>query len=71
MPTWVRASAARHCLPYTEWVADGEHEVSDLEGVRIAEDDRSELHALGVEAEYGEIGLLVLENNLGGKFAPI
>ena len=66
-----RDDAARHRLADAERIADGEHEIADLETVRIAELDRGELHAARIEPQHGEIGLLVLEDDLGGKLPPV
>ena len=71
----MRASAEtmplRHRLADAERIADGEHEIADLETVGIAELDRGELDAVRVEPQHGEIGLLVLENDLGRELAPV
>ena len=66
-----RDDAARHRLADAERIADGEHEIADLETVRIAELDRGELHAARIEPQHGEIGLLVLEDDFGGKLPPV
>ena len=58
-------------LPDPERIADGEHQIADFETVRIAERDRREDDALRLETQHHEIGLLVLEDDLGGKFSPV
>ena len=52
-------------------IADGEYQIAHFECVRIAELDRGELLPLGIEAEHGEIGLLVLEDDLGRKLPSV
>ena len=66
-----RDDAAGHRLADAERIADGEHEIADLETVRIAELDRGELHAARIEPQHGEIGLLVLEDDLGRELPPV
>ena len=66
-----RDDAAGHRLADAERIADGEHEIADLETVRIAELDRGELDAARIEPQHREIGLLVLENDLGRELAPV
>ena len=66
-----RDDAAGHRLADAERIADGEHEIADLETVRIAELDRGEFDAARVEPQHREIGLLVLENDLGRELPPV
>ena len=66
-----RDDAARHRLADAERIADGEHEIAHFEAVGVAELDGRELNALGVQAEHGKIGLLVLEHDLGRELAPV
>ena len=75
MPTCVRAKrrhdAAGHGLPNAERIADRKHDVADFEAVGIGELDRSELDTLGLQLQHGKIGLLVLQDQLRRKLAPI
>ncbi len=62
--------AAGGGLADAERVADGQHQVADLERVGIADgDDRKRL--VGGDLEHGEVERLVLEQNLAGEFAPV
>ena len=66
-----RDDAARHGLADAERIADGEHEIAHFETVGVGELDDGELSALGVEAEHGKVGVLVLEHDLGRELAPV
>ena len=66
-----RDDAARHRLPDAERIADGKHEIAHFQTVRVGELDDRELSALGIEAEHGEVGVLVLEHDLGRELAPV
>src|SRR4029453_2007245 len=46
-----------HRIPESKRVADGEHDVADLQAIRSAERDGGEILAIGLE--YREIGLRI------------
>ena len=61
----------RHRLADAEGIADGEHEVADLQRVGVAELHRRQRLALGVDAQHRQVGALVGEHDLGGELAAV
>ena len=66
-----RDDAARHRLPDTERIADGEHEIAHFEIVGIGELDGRERLVRAADAEHREVRLLVLEDQLGRELPAI
>ena len=62
-----RDDAMGHGLADAEGIADGEHDVADLERVGIAEIDDGKC-AAALEPQDGEIGALVAQHDVGVKF---
>ena len=65
-----RDYAAGHRLADAERVADGQHEIADLERIGIADrDHRKRLRRF--DLEHGEVEQLVLEQHLALEFAAV
>ena len=63
--------AVGHGLADPERIANGEHDVADLQLIGIAELQRGELFAHALEPHYREIGAGVLEHQLGLELALV
>ena len=66
-----RDDAVGHGLADAERIADGEHDVADLQLVGIAEARPREALAAVLEAQHGEIGARVLQHDLGVELALV
>ena len=66
-----RDDAAGHRLAHAEGIADGEHEVTHLERIGIAQRQGGKLLVRHVDLEHGEVGALVGEQHLGLELALV
>ncbi len=66
-----RHDAVGDGLADAERIADGEHHVADLQRVGIAEIGRGEALAAVLDAQHGEIGARILEDEIGVEFALV
>ena len=66
-----RDDAVGHGLADGERIADGEHEVADLQRVGIGEFERREALALRLDAQHREVGARILEHDLGLELALV
>ena len=66
-----RDDAVRHRLADAERVADGEHDVADLQLVRISKIDRGETLFRLLDLQHREICPAVLQHDLGFVFALV
>ena len=66
-----RDDAVRHGLADAERIADGQHDVADLQRVGIGEVDAREALVPVLDAQHGEIGARVLEHDLGLELALV
>ena len=63
--------AARHRLANAKRIADGKHDVANLEDVGIGEVEGGEFLVLGVKAQHDEIGAFVPKDDLGQELAAV
>ena len=66
-----RDDAVGHGLADGERIADGEHEVADLQRVGIGEFERGEAFVLRLDAQHREVRAQILEHDLGFEFALV
>jgi hypothetical protein len=66
-----RDDAAGDRLADAEGIADGQHQVADLDLVRIGEAEGRQIRARPGDLQHGQIGPLVLEHDIGREFALV
>ena len=66
-----RHDAVRDGLPHTERIADGEHDVADLNLIGVSELQRREALVGVLETQNREIGTGVFENDVGLEFTLV
>ncbi len=66
-----RDDAVGHGLADGERIADGKHDVADLQRVGIGEFERGETLVLRLDAQHREVGAGILEHHLGLEFALV
>jgi hypothetical protein len=63
--------SVRHGLPDAKGIADRKHDVADLQFIGVGKIERRELLVGIFQAQHGEIGAAVLENDLGLELALV
>ncbi len=63
--------ARRHRLADAEGIADGEHDIADLDRIRIAEGEMGKLLLAIVDAQNGEVRAFVGKDELRLELAPV
>ena len=58
-------------LPDAERIADRQHQIADLRLVAVLQFQHRQFLAPGIDAQHGNIGMLVMQDHLGGKFTAV
>ena len=66
-----RDDAAGHGLPDAERIADRQHQVADLQRVGVLELEIGEAPVAAFHPQHGDVGVLVLQDDLGVELAPV
>ncbi len=66
-----RDDAAGDRLADAEGIADGEHEIADLELIGIRQRQGRQLCLARFDLEHGELHALIGQQDMGGVFAPV